>query len=575
MRASLALLREARRVSSGGDGSGGVDILALVQLPVPEALVFKLDGPRGIGVLEWEGEHVLVGRREALLAATASREYDVVISLSIEEMLVAFALELKAKTRYATPHNYYLPPFGPFRRFPTKPGHAQLLLRLDALLSPCEHHCAYLRRWGPKGLVARPLYAADYRYFHLTSRENGGSGVGVDAGESAGGGGSHGDAPASESGRLPGPMEPWGASHRYVTFVSPSPEKGLSLFVTLARLMPDVAFAAVATQWTGEETRAKLRECPNVTILAANPDVDVIFRQTRVLLAPSLWQECCPLVVMEACLRGVPCVSSDVFGLPEANSNPNLVMHASLSFDHARGTLLHGVSNAQLEQRLGASEPKLPTAAERTQAISAAVREEATPEEAATFVAVLRRLLDDEAYLREQSDLCRSTFLAFATSRQDVLRDELSRCAAWRREGEAAERGGGRGKETGGWVAGQAAAAASGATLCTLEPADVVAKGEGARGGEAADDDALELLPAGVTYRVVHTPFVFIRKAPSTDAEVLNMAPTGTVVEGDAVRRGWLRVTTPIQPLGGGDRRGGWVLLDGASVGLGVLLVRV
>ena len=43
-----------------------------------------------------------------------------------------------------------------------------------------------------------------------------------------------------------------------------------------------------------------------------------------------MWQECCPLIVMEACLRGIPCVSSDVFGLPEANANPNLVVPASL-----------------------------------------------------------------------------------------------------------------------------------------------------------------------------------------------------------------------------------------------------
>jgi hypothetical protein len=28
----------------------------------------------------------------------------------------------------------------------------------------------------------------------------------------------------------------------------------------------------------------------DITVLDANPDVDVIFRQTRVLLAPSLWQ---------------------------------------------------------------------------------------------------------------------------------------------------------------------------------------------------------------------------------------------------------------------------------------------
>merc|ERR1712185_322414 len=93
--------------------------------------------------------------------------------------------------------------------------------------------------------------------------------------------------------------------------------------------MPHVHFAAVATQWTGSETVSKLRSLgDNVVILNANPDVDVIFRQTKILLAPSLWQECCPLIVMEACLRGIPCISSDVFGLPEANANPNLVVHA-------------------------------------------------------------------------------------------------------------------------------------------------------------------------------------------------------------------------------------------------------
>ena len=54
-------------------------------------------------------------------------------------------------------------------------------------------------------------------------------------------------------------------------------------------------------------------------MLEAHEDIEVILRQTRVLLAPSLWQECCPLVVMEALVRGIPCVSSDACGLPEAN----------------------------------------------------------------------------------------------------------------------------------------------------------------------------------------------------------------------------------------------------------------
>ena len=77
---------------------------------------------------------------------------------------------------------------------------------------------------------------------------------------------------------------------------------------------------------------------------------------------------------MEACLRGLPCVSSDVFGMREANPNPRLVVHASLSYDHARGTLHHGVSNAQLEERLGA-DPPLPSAERRAANLREAMKE--------------------------------------------------------------------------------------------------------------------------------------------------------------------------------------------------------
>ena len=72
-------------------------------------------------------------------------------------------------------------------------------------------------------------------------------------------------------------------------------------------------------------TRARLAALPNVTVLEADADVARIFARTRVLLAPSLWQEACPLVVTEAMLRAIPVVSSDVFGLPEANRNARLV----------------------------------------------------------------------------------------------------------------------------------------------------------------------------------------------------------------------------------------------------------
>ena len=161
-RASLALIREARRIcGTPAEGGGGLDVIAVSQTPVPETLVFKLEDDR-LGELTWEGEHILCGRRERLVRALSERSYDVLISLSIEESMLQLAFALRATVRYATPHNYYLPPFGPFKRFEVKPGHPEMLGRLDALLSPCEHHCDFLRRWSPVPLVTRPLFAADY-----------------------------------------------------------------------------------------------------------------------------------------------------------------------------------------------------------------------------------------------------------------------------------------------------------------------------------------------------------------------------------------------------------------------------
>lgn len=554
-RASLAMIHEARRVCGHPAHGGGVDIIALVQTPVPEALVFKLENDH-LGELLWEGERVLVGRSKVLLSALRHRQYDIVVALSIEQVILAFALELRATAYYATPHNYYLPPFGPFRRFPVQNGHSALLQKLDALLCPCRHHCEYLRRWGPPKIVARPLYAADYHYFHESAAD-----------------GSRQLAPA---------MHPWEASHRFVTMVSPSPEKGLAIFITLARRLPAVAFAAVATQWTGTQTIARLKLLPNVTILEANSNVDVIFRQTRVLLAPSLWQECCPLIVMEACLRGIPCISSDVFGLPEANFNPQLIAHAALSYDHARGTLHHGVSNAQLEMRLG-SNPALPKDAERSAAIEAATRQEATAEEAAPFEALLVPLLSDDSRLRHESTTCRNAFLEFARAHDGGLRRELTSVSA-RRPASV--------EQASSWTSHVEAAFHVGFKLQMVHQADIRqprhphsrsdepsvhdgAVRTMAEDAAAAVDIHTKALPGRATYCVVHSPFVFLRAAPATDAAVHNILQVGATLEVDAMRYGWVRTASPCSQITGGAPKQAWALIDGASLGLGLLLERV
>ena len=70
---------------------------------------------------------------------------------------------------------------------------------------------------------------------------------------------------------------------------------------------------------------------PNVCLLEPDANVDAIYARTRILLAPSLWAEAFGLVVVEAALRGIPCITSDAGGLPEANPLPHLVVRTPLN----------------------------------------------------------------------------------------------------------------------------------------------------------------------------------------------------------------------------------------------------
>uniref|UniRef100_A0A7S4AYP3 Uncharacterized protein n=1 Tax=Chrysotila carterae TaxID=13221 RepID=A0A7S4AYP3_CHRCT len=522
-RASLSLIRELRRQC--GDN---LELVALAQRPMPEGLVYKLIDAR-VGTLPWEGSFILVGDEESLANALKGRQYDLVISLTIEESVLRFAHSLSSNCIWAMAHNYYLPPFGPFCRVTPTAEHVQLLHSTNCILSPCQHHADFLQRWCPvPSLRVEPLFAADYNYFHLRQ-------------------------PDGTIG-LPPSMRPWECTHRFVTLVSPCPAKGLSVLLALAERNPSIDFAAVPTQWTDELSRNMLAGRTNITVLEPHEDVGVILGRTRVLLAPSLWQECCPLIVMEATLRGVPCVSSDVFGVPEANKNTNLVVPTSLCFDHARGLLLHGTTNAELEQKLG-RKPPLISSRDRKQNFARAVREIALEDEVAPFENVLLPLLRDEEILRRESSKCRSLSVDFAEARQDNLAAMLHAlaldlpCSAVDRPG----------------------------LLDSLS-------NRGIKFVQLNICDLQQQLPAGsaepplhkhfsspACYRVLHRPYVLLRAAPSVMAEVLSIAPHGQSLYCDAELNGWVRLSATALEGHGAIRRM-WALVDGAALGLGLLL---
>jgi glycosyltransferase involved in cell wall biosynthesis len=103
-----------------------------------------------------------------------------------------------------------------------------------------------------------------------------------------------------------------GPTGEHITLINTNANKGGRLFMALARFMPERKFLAI----TGAYDPQLAEEAPNVTIRGNSPDMEWVYRNTRILLMPSAY-ESWGMCATEAMCNGIPVIYHPTFGLSE------------------------------------------------------------------------------------------------------------------------------------------------------------------------------------------------------------------------------------------------------------------
>ena len=111
-------------------------------------------------------------------------------------------------------------------------------------------------------------------------------------------------------------------SREKVLFINPVPKKGVDIALALAERRPDIPFVFNLSWRVAprdlRSIRRTARRLGNVEVRKPTRSSAALFRDCRVLLVPSQWEEPWARVVSEAQISGLPVVGSRIGGLPES-----------------------------------------------------------------------------------------------------------------------------------------------------------------------------------------------------------------------------------------------------------------
>lgn len=112
---------------------------------------------------------------------------------------------------------------------------------------------------------------------------------------------------------------------RYITFINPSFEKGVTLFFRIASMMaqqvPEAVFQVIESRMSLQQVQGQtglaFNRLENVRAIGPQRDMARAYARTKVLLIPSLWHESGTRSGLEALSLGIPVVGANHSGIAE------------------------------------------------------------------------------------------------------------------------------------------------------------------------------------------------------------------------------------------------------------------
>lgn len=104
----------------------------------------------------------------------------------------------------------------------------------------------------------------------------------------------------------------------FITMINPVREKGARTIYNIIKQLPEKNFLLVEGWQRFKDLKYNFKQFKNVTLIPRQDDMEKVYRQTKILLIPSVWEECFARVAIEAESNSIPVIASYIGGLKEA-----------------------------------------------------------------------------------------------------------------------------------------------------------------------------------------------------------------------------------------------------------------